>query len=290
MKKFEEVLGWIFLAIVLSFCITLVSQTAKAKVIVLTNKNTVAMRQVFTGASVAKVQQEAFNKAEKLDSKERLYLYLRTPGGSIDAGMSLIDSLNALSIPVDTITSFAASMGYNTVQLVNGKRYITPSGILMSHRAYGGFEGQIPGELNTQLSFFMNLMDQKDTKIAKRVGLTLDQYQTLVWNEYWVSGSAAIQQEQADEIVEVRCDKSLMGTTDETFFTFFGPVNVTFSNCPVINAPLKIKLDELKLNPLNVFEREKYDEIASFFNLMSNDLSMFTKTYIKTNKFKQILR
>jgi ATP-dependent protease ClpP protease subunit len=287
MKFTTETLGWIFMGIVLVFCIALFTNVSNAKTIVLTKDNTIVLRQAFTGASVAQVQQDAFTKAEKV---KELYLFLRTPGGIISAGQSLIDSLNALPIVTHTITSFAASMGYNTVQLLKGKRYILPSGILMSHRAYGGFEGQIPGELNTQLKFFMDMMDEKDTKIAKRIGLTLDQYKMLVWNEYWVSGKAAIQQFQADAIVDVRCDKTLRGSSVQSFQTFFGDVEVTFADCPLINAPLKIDFSKLKLNPNNQVEREKLNEIRTFFTIYTNDLSLFTKQYIINNKFNQIIR
>lgn len=266
------------------------SAIAQSRTIVLTDSNTVIMRQAFTSLSVSALQNELFNKVNKQWVKNPIYLYLRTPGGSIDAGQTLIDSINALPVPVHTITSFAASMGYNTVQLVKGKRLIVPNGVLMSHRAYGGFEGQFPGELNNRLNFYTRQIELKDMQIAKRIGLTLEQYKRLVWDEYWVGSQDAITQRQADEIVDIVCDKSLLGAKEEIFQTFFGPVKVTFSKCPIIHAPLKVDLSSIKLNLQNMYEREKYIELTTFFDLMSNDIVTFFNKYVKTNKIKTILK
>jgi len=234
MKLFALILG----------VITLVSCPIKAderKTITLSEDNTVVMSGTFTGQSVAKVQDDLLKLSQKLDEDDEIILVMDSPGGSVIAGMHLIDTVNAIPQKVHTLTIFAASMGYMTVQAL-GNRYILPSGILMSHRAHiGGLSGQIPGELNTRLSFYEELTSQLDEIASKRVGLNLLDYKKLIHNEFWSGASKAIVKKHADEIVNAKCDKSLMGNYNKRYDTMFGVFYVKFSKCPLINSPLAVK-------------------------------------------------
>ncbi len=196
------------------------------------------MRSKFSSSSVAKVQGELFNLSSRLDVDDDIYLVLDSPGGSVIAGMHLIDTVKTLPQNVHTITLFAASMGYQTVQNL-GKRYIVPSGILMSHRAFiGGLSGQLDGELESRLSFYKEITTSLDQVAAKRVGVPLSDYKNLIINEYWAGSLKAVAQNHADEIVSVKCSKSLMGTYRQRIATFFGAFTLTYSKCPLIRGPI----------------------------------------------------
>jgi hypothetical protein len=132
-------------------------------------------------------------------------------------------------------------MGYNTAQRL-GKRYIIPSGVLMSHRAsLGGLSGQFPGELNVRLNMYMAMTSDLAKNAANRVGLSQSDYEKLIHDEYWVVGSDAVANGHADEVVNVTCDPELFTTTMSSHQTFFGFVSVEKSNCPLIVAPLNIQ-------------------------------------------------
>lgn len=210
-----------------------------ADTIVLNDKNTVVLNQKVNGSTVAKVQNKLYELADKTSND--LYLVLYTPGGSVTAGMQLIDTIKSLKNKVHTITIFAASMGYQIVQNAD-KRYILPSGNLMSHRPFiSGLSGSFPGELNTRLAFYEKMTKLLDIQAAKRVGISLKDYQALIHNEYWVTGSNAVIDKHADEVILARCDKSLSGTYFEVIRTFFGAYNVEFSKCPLITGILSVK-------------------------------------------------
>jgi ATP-dependent protease ClpP protease subunit len=93
-----------------------------AKEIKLTKDNVLVLDQAFTGPSVAKLIQEARQKDADLKSGYPMYLFLNTPGGSIQAGLELIEALKGLNRPIHTITLFAASMGWQLLQHL-GDRY-----------------------------------------------------------------------------------------------------------------------------------------------------------------------
>ena len=77
--------------------------------ITLEAKNTLVLSGPVTSDSVAKLQSEANAMSSKLKDGDKIYLVLDTPGGSVFAGMDLIDHLRALPQKIETITLFAAS-------------------------------------------------------------------------------------------------------------------------------------------------------------------------------------
>ena len=213
--------------------------SAEHKVIELNKDNTITFNQAFDAMTVSQKQSELLQLAEKSSEKD-LYIVMYTPGGSISAGQLFINTVKALDKKVHTITIFSASMGYQTVQAL-GKRYILPSGILMSHRAYvSGLQGQFPGELNKRIEMLMKSTESMEVVSAARVGMSLEEYKKAIHDELWVIGQDAVNKGHADEVILAKCDKSLSGSYIKTFNTFFGPVDVEFSNCPLITGPLRI--------------------------------------------------
>lgn len=204
----------------------------------LSSDNLVVFREDFNALSVANAQQDLIEKDKRLASGKPIYLLLDTPGGSIPAGNALIDTAKSLGRPVHTITVFAASMGFNTAQRL-GTRYILPSGELMAHRArVGGVGGQIPGEFLTAAATLYRLVEKQERYNAKRLRITFEAYTELVRDEYWVDGEDAVRQGAADQMVSIKCDDSLKGTSTQAVRTMFGTVNVIWSNCPAVTLPI----------------------------------------------------
>lgn len=228
---------------ILVFCLLMMSSLAFGKnVIVLNETNTVQLNEAVSDSSVAVLQSKLLALAEQTDKD--IYLVLFTPGGSITAGMQLIDTINAIPNKVHTITIFAASMGYQIVQNA-ANRYIMPSGTLMSHRPHlAGLSGSFPGELNKRITFFTEMVQILDEQAASRVGLTLPEYAKLIHDEYWVTGRNAVSTNHADEVILAKCDKSLKGTYEKVVRTFFGAYNVKFSRCPLVIGVLGVKSAE----------------------------------------------
>jgi ATP-dependent Clp protease protease subunit len=209
---------------------------AYAKDLVLTEENSVVFNQAVSEEFVSKKTLELLIKSSKTSP---IYLVLDTPGGSVVSGLRFIDVIKSLKIPVHTVTLFAASMGYQIVQEL-GTRYITPSGTLMSHRgAVSGIGGQIPGELNSRLNFIASMLSGMSDRASKRVGVTKEQYDASIINELWSFGQQAVDTNQADEIINVTCDSSLIRETyEQEVFTIFGAAVLKFSKCPLISSPI----------------------------------------------------
>lgn len=223
----------------LTLLLLMLSGFVFGKTINLDITNTINFNQSFTSSFVALKQVQAINLCSRNPGKE-IYITLYTPGGSISAGQLFFDTLNALPCKFHTITIFAASMGYQTVQNL-GERYILPSGTLMSHRAsISGLSGELGGELDVIIKHLKDSVRDMEKTAASRIGSSLEDYKKSIRDELWLTGKEAIEGNHADKIALVSCDKSLMGTTKEVYNTFFGAYSVEFSNCPIITGPISV--------------------------------------------------
>jgi ATP-dependent protease ClpP protease subunit len=206
--------------------------------ILLTSSNTVFLDQEFSLEST----NEVVAKVQAMSPFTTKYLVLISPGGSVVAGLDMIDNLRGISKNIHTITIFSASMAFATVQSL-GTRYITKHGVLMSHRARGGMQGQFPnGELESRLNFWnkrINDLDQETVNRTKGI-MTLEQYQKLIANELWCEGANCVKLGLADRVVDVKCAQSLLGTFEKTLkFEFLGKsitLVVKRSSCPLIQG------------------------------------------------------
>lgn len=213
---------------------------ANAETLELRSSNTVTLRGPVDAESVAQTQLALMRTAEKLRPSDPIYLVLDTPGGDVISGRLLIDTIDGLPNKVHTVTMFAASMGFHIAQSAPGTRYIIPSGTLMSHRARGGLSGEMPGSFNTRSAWILDVLNTMDITAARRMTMKADAYKEMIRDEYWTNGDRAVSEKAADKVVNIRCNKDLSGTTKGLMQTIFGGVQVTFSKCPLIAAPLSV--------------------------------------------------
>lgn len=215
--------------------------------VTLTNDNTIWLNDYVDSDTVAKVVARAKELDSRLPSKEPIYFVLNTGGGSIDAGIEMIENLKHLNRPVRTITGFAASMGFQTVQGL-GPRLIQKQGTLMSHKARGGFYGEFPGQLDSRYVYWLKRVAGMDKiAVARTKGKhTLKSYQTLIENEYWCDGQECLDQGFADFLVNASCDKSLQGTRTDNYKFIWGgyPIELvwTYDKCPLNTGELDFQV------------------------------------------------
>lgn len=78
------------------------------------------------------------------DPKKDINMYINSPGGSVTAGLAIIDTMNLIKNDVSThCVGIAASMGAVILASgTKGKRYALPNAEVMIHQPLGGAEGQ----------------------------------------------------------------------------------------------------------------------------------------------------
>lgn len=181
----------------------------------------------------------------QLKSGYPIYLVLYTPGGSIQEGLEFYEFVKGMNRPVHTVTIFAASMGFQTVQAL-GDRLILKYGVLMSHKARGAFGGEFGGgfsQLDARYSLWLRRIDMLDKVTVSRTDgkQTLKSYRAAYDNELWLNGPEAVEQGYADEVVTVSCDAVLHSTVVEQVFNLgFFRIKAAFSGCPLFTSPVGI--------------------------------------------------
>lgn len=210
--------------------------------------NSYLFDQVFTQASTTAAIRDIEVKLKVLPANTPFYLLIYSPGGSVIAGLELIRYLNAQERIINTITLRASSMGFHTAQGIKGDRYILPDGVLMSHRARGGVEGEYGGELDSRLSFDHQMLDTVDKNVVKRTKgkHTLESYRALISDEYRCFGENCVTEGFADYTVSATCGASFNGTRIQDLeVNFFGmalTVSVERLSCPLVTGVLSAKL------------------------------------------------
>jgi len=217
------------------FASSAISATPQKEEILLTKNNVVNLRGPVNSQSVNEVIAE-LTELDKLPEAGPIFLVLNTPGGSVSAGLELIQYINTLRRPVSVVANFAASMGFHILQH-SKTRFITEFGTIMSHRASGSFQGEIPHQINSRLKHVADLVGKMDDHVISRTNgkYTKSSYMELIRDEYYGVGSNGIQDRFADKIAVLKCDSELKETkVKKQIQVFFFKLDVEMSKCPLI--------------------------------------------------------
>lgn len=232
---------FIIMLAILTLPLALLAQT---KTIVLSKNNTIIFNDEVSGQSTA----DAIKAAKKIKNpRGPLYLFIFSPGGEIQSGMEFIEELKGLGQRVDTITMFAASMSFQIVENL-GNRYILDSGILMSHHAAGGVQGEFGGAQPAQLNNRLGLWEQRILEMDKQTVArthgkqTIASYQKAYDHELWLTGQDAVAQGYADAVVRVSCDASLSGYTTKYASVMGLRLAYDVSDCPLNTSPVNVRV------------------------------------------------
>jgi len=88
------------------------SNDAKPETVILSEKNLLILNSEVNGESTSAIIAKAkeldakLAKKEYLGKKAPLYPFLNSPGGSIQSGLELIEALQGIGRPVNTVTLF----------------------------------------------------------------------------------------------------------------------------------------------------------------------------------------
>ena len=108
---------------------------------------------------------------ESQDKEKDIKLYINSPGGSVTAGLAIIDTMNIIKPDVSTICiGMAASMG--AVLLAagkKGKRFALPNSEIMIHQVLGGAEGQA-SDVKIRAERILKMKDQLNQMLADFTG------------------------------------------------------------------------------------------------------------------------
>ena len=132
-------------------------------------------------------------------------LYINSPGGSITAGMAIMDTMNFIKSDVSTIClGMAASMGAFLLSCGKiGKRCILPNAEVMIHQPLGGVNGQAT-EIKIVAERILKLRDKLNQILANNTGKDLETIKKDTERDYFLDSKEALTYGIVDKILEKR--------------------------------------------------------------------------------------
>ena len=136
------------------------------------------------------VAQLLFLEAE--DPKKDIAMYINSPGGSVSAGLGIVDTMNHIKPDVATVcVGLAASMGSIILsQGAKGKRSILPNAEVMIHQPWGGTQGQAT-DIEITARHILRTREQLNKMLAKASGKTLAQVEKDTDRDFFMTSEEA---------------------------------------------------------------------------------------------------
>lgn len=139
------------------------------------------------------------------DPTKDIYLYVNTPGGSVSAGLAIVDTMNFIKADVQTIVmGTAASMGTIIASSgAKGKRFMLPNAEYMIHQPMGGTGG---GTQQTDMAIAAEHLLKTRTKLEKILadnsGKTVKQIHKDAERDYWMTAEETLAYGFIDQIMD----------------------------------------------------------------------------------------
>ena len=149
------------------------------------------------------VAQLLFLESENPDKD--IHLYINSPGGAVNAGLAIYDTMQFIKPDVSTVCiGQAASMG--ALLLAGGakaKRFSLPHARMMVHQPMGGFQGQA-SDIDIHAREILRVRERLNQILVKHTGRTLDQIENDTDRDYFMDGTEAKQFGLIDAVIEKR--------------------------------------------------------------------------------------
>lgn len=142
---------------------------------------------------------------ENEDPKKDITMYVNSPGGSVTAGMAIIDTMHFVRPDVSTVcVGMAASMGAMILsQGAKGKRFALPNSEVMIHQPLGGAEGQA-SDIAITAKRILQTREQLYKMLAKATGKPLAQIEKDADRDYFMTSEEAKKYGIIDDTIKAR--------------------------------------------------------------------------------------
>jgi ATP-dependent Clp protease, protease subunit len=152
---------------------------------------------------VANIIQAQLLYLDSADPGKDIQIYFNTPGGSVNAGLGIYDTMQYISADIATIcTGMAASMG--AVLLTagkKGKRSALKHSRIMIHQPMGGAEGQA-SDIEITVREIVKLKKELYEIIALHSGNPFEKVEKDSDRDYWMTAQEAKDYGMIDEILQ----------------------------------------------------------------------------------------
>jgi ATP-dependent Clp protease protease subunit len=149
------------------------------------------------------------------NKSQDINVYINTPGGYVNAGMAIYDTMQFVHCDVATYCiGQASSMGALLLAAgTKGKRYALPHSRIMMHQPSGGAQGTA-ADIKIQAEEIINLKKVLTKLLSKHTGQSLDKVAKDSDRDHFMSAEEAKKYGLVDEVVESLKDVEPKGGGD----------------------------------------------------------------------------
>ena len=134
-----------------------------------------------------------------------IHLYINSPGGSVNAGLAIYDTMQFIKPDVSTVCiGQAASMG--SLLLAGGhaeKRYSLPHSRIMIHQPWGGFQGQAT-DIDIHAREILRIKQRLNEILAHHSGQKVKKIQEDTERDNFMGGEEAVEYGLIDTVITQR--------------------------------------------------------------------------------------
>lgn len=138
------------------------------------------------------------------DPKKDITLYINSPGGSVQAGLAIYDTMQFVKPDVSTISvGVAASMGaFLLAAGAKGKRFALPNSEVLLHQvAVEGIGGQA-SEIEISAKWIIRTKERLNVLLAKHTGQPLAKIEKDTDRDFWLTPEEAKAYGVVDSIIK----------------------------------------------------------------------------------------
>jgi ATP-dependent Clp protease protease subunit len=169
-------------------------------------------RIIFLGTAidddVANIIQAQLLFLESTNKDRDIQIYLNTPGGYVQAGLGIYDTMQYIKCDVSTIcVGLAASMGaFLLAGGKKGKRYALPNSEIMIHQPSGGTKGQAT-EIQIAAENILKTKERLNRILAANTGQPYEKVCEDTERDHFMTAEEALNYGLVDGIITSRADQ-----------------------------------------------------------------------------------
>ena len=140
---------------------------------------------------------------ESVDPQKEIRIYINSPGGSVNAGLAIYDTIKHIKCDVSTwCLGEASSMGaFLLAAGTKGKRYSLENSTIMIHQALGSVPYGQAADVKIQADLLSSTKEKLDTLLAKLTGKTAEQISRDTDRNYYMTPFQAVEYGIIDEVI-----------------------------------------------------------------------------------------
>jgi ATP-dependent Clp protease protease subunit len=149
------------------------------------------------------VAQLLFLESENPDKD--IHLYINSPGGAVNAGLAIYDTMQFIKPDVSTVVvGQAASMG--ALILAGGakdKRHSLPHARMMIHQPWGGFQGQAT-DIEIHANEILQIRERLNQILVNHTGQPMETIARDTDRDFFMGGEEAVEYGLIDNVISSR--------------------------------------------------------------------------------------